>query len=336
MPWPTIREQEEVAVVQIRLLIAFSSSCNSTELNFQCGTSGRCISEKFKCDGENHCPGNEDELECDGKCQNGAVWCKDSQKCLPKWKLCNGVHDCSDGSDEQNCTCNECCGKDRVLCPKTKACIQRVQLCDGFKDCSDGADEENCTTTCNADSIPKSDLVYCADGRPYQKKLACAGRIAVCSSSCDECDNVHAVSCKDEKKCLPKSMACDGRKDCIYGTDEENCHMSGVFSCVVGTFYEKRKFLKQDQICDGVEDCPDGSDEKGCISCRNNALLCSTKQVCIPFYKVCNGVADCEDSSDENNCTCTGLRLITLLSTITNTACFETFHCTSAKNQTDV
>jgi low density lipoprotein-related protein 2 len=58
--------------------------------------------------------------------------------------------DCSDGSDEKNCTL-KCPPESQFQCPKgtpegTPKCIDKVKVCDGHSDCSDNADE---TTLCS-------------------------------------------------------------------------------------------------------------------------------------------------------------------------------------------
>ena len=60
--------------------------------NFLCST---CIAGEFQCEGE---PCKEIE------CAEDEFLCFDAQKCINNENLCDSVMDCSDGSDELNCS----------------------------------------------------------------------------------------------------------------------------------------------------------------------------------------------------------------------------------------
>ncbi|XP_014244352.1 atrial natriuretic peptide-converting enzyme isoform X2 [Cimex lectularius] len=58
-------------------------------------------------------------------------------------RLCDGVPDCPDLSDETSCSH---CEAGSLHCSTSKACIHSYLLCNGKKDCPDGSDERFCLT----------------------------------------------------------------------------------------------------------------------------------------------------------------------------------------------
>ena len=57
---------------------------------------------------------------------------------IPGSLICDGTNNCSDNSDEYNCTSED------HLCPEGYSIPNRLK-CDGIKQCSDGSDEFGCS-----------------------------------------------------------------------------------------------------------------------------------------------------------------------------------------------
>lgn len=56
-------------------------------------------------------------------------------------RLCDGIADCPDLSDEMKCTY---CPADSLYCGRGRACVPKTARCDGKLDCPDGSDERDC------------------------------------------------------------------------------------------------------------------------------------------------------------------------------------------------
>ena len=67
--------------------------------------------------------------------------------------LCDGEHDCVDGTDELNCL--QRCNSTGHFCHTDLTCLNQQQICDGINQCSDGSDEENC-----AEKIPLENQTF--------------------------------------------------------------------------------------------------------------------------------------------------------------------------------
>lgn len=56
-------------------------------------------------------------------------------------RICDGVVDCPDLSDERNCAY---CRDGYMHCGVGRTCIPKIKRCDGKKDCPNGSDEKDC------------------------------------------------------------------------------------------------------------------------------------------------------------------------------------------------
>ncbi|KAG0726660.1 Very low-density lipoprotein receptor [Chionoecetes opilio] len=270
--------------------------CYKTEL--QCN-SGKCIPERWKCDGEPDCDDESDENpeECAKLC-TGEIdrWQCGTGQCVPIAWHCDLEPDCDNGSDEEGCPTGIVCKADEFTCHSVankSNCIPLNWVCDGAKDCDDGSDEVNCNATCTSEQFT------CASGKCISKRWHCDG-----DNDCGENDasdeancpnrtcSINQVACPDAS-CIHKHKICDGFPDCIDGSDEHVACGSG--HC-----------LEKDWICDGEVDCQDGTDEHDCPNntCRGDEYACQGGFPCIRRDWLCDGDADCQEGDDEGQEMC--------------------------------
>ncbi|XP_018361821.1 PREDICTED: uncharacterized protein LOC108760388 [Trachymyrmex cornetzi] len=126
------------------------SKTNDSCIGFLCGD-GKCLDSSAICNMLVECPGAEDEANCT---------CADFLKTqLLYQKICDGIADCWDYSDENNC---DWCEKGQFVCGNSKSCVDTDKVCNGFSDCPGGEDEKKCTALIdNEENIAESriDLV---------------------------------------------------------------------------------------------------------------------------------------------------------------------------------
>lgn len=107
---------DSYCVMQLRTLYCVALSCTAEQ--FKCHNSSLCLDMSLHCDGIPHCSDNSDEINCKCQsshyccrvmlttvglsCQSGSTYCGNGI-CIADSKRCNGVQDCSTGSDEIEC-----------------------------------------------------------------------------------------------------------------------------------------------------------------------------------------------------------------------------------------
>jgi hypothetical protein len=99
---------------------------------------------------------------------------------------------------------------------------------------------------------------------------------------------VPTFACVDDGHEIDVRWLCDGDKDCVDGSDEDDCE---YHECGDG------RLINSVRKCDRFPNCDDRSDELDCdyYLCLDNSMTVTTEQRC-------DGTDDCEDGSDEFNC----------------------------------
>ncbi|XP_003707051.3 uncharacterized protein LOC100882162 isoform X1 [Megachile rotundata] len=108
---------------------------------FQC-RDGKCLPASGRCNMLGECSNSEDEANCT---------CAEFLKAqLLHQKICDGVADCWDYSDEADC---DWCEEGQFVCGNSRFCIDQDKVCNGFTDCPGGEDEKKCAALIEDDAM---------------------------------------------------------------------------------------------------------------------------------------------------------------------------------------
>ena len=144
------------------------------------------------------------------QCRDYEFQCGDTS-CIWAGFVCNGVEDCSDGSDEGilggcNYAAFNYCPEDTPFqCVEDGSCLQETKKCNGILDCPDGSDEgrsQNCTEVIRSincgqvnitNKYPNSNDTYlklwsggfrCNNGQCIDAQYVCDGQPGIVQSLC--------------------------------------------------------------------------------------------------------------------------------------------------------
>lgn len=222
--------------------------------------------------------------------------CKDGTPLDAAW-VCDGIPDCADESDEEDC---ECTDEDDLECAVTASstfhlgagvCAEGAFRCTSGRVCASG----DCVAPLGP-CLPR-DLVCNGEADCYgaEDEAACVG-VARTNPEHEKVGGIETMQCSGGLR-IPEAWRCDGRKDCpLDGLDEVGCGYCGPDQFICPT---SGVCVPSEQVCDGADSIPGCTDEQYCDSCPPTYLVCD---VCVATWQICDGVKDCMDGEDERLC----------------------------------
>ncbi|XP_049539126.1 low-density lipoprotein receptor-related protein 1B [Anopheles darlingi] len=209
---------------------------------FQCNISRRCIPNAWVCDRHLDCGPNDrsDEPEHCNQCPE--FECKNNV-CVPYEFLCDGVNNCGDLSDEQQCDVQ--CGPDEFFC-SPHGCIDK-SLCNPSLNCLNAFNE------CEKLMKPtNSGDGHSANGTQDRPTSALPSE----SELKEACRVDLRIICGSDQRCIQNYNRVCSRMDFAPTTNETVICQHPDRLCRV-----TNQCITVAQLCNGRTDCPDGTDE---------------------------------------------------------------------------
>uniref|UniRef100_A0A8D8WZW3 Basement membrane-specific heparan sulfate proteoglycan core protein n=1 Tax=Cacopsylla melanoneura TaxID=428564 RepID=A0A8D8WZW3_9HEMI len=177
-------------------------------------------------------------------CMPGEIQCQSNYVCLPSDNRCNGIAECSDESDE-----NEC--------PKIET---STTMMDPVNEDSPPAFPDDDTTSSTSKSIIE-ERIFRVDHNGDDSEPTDTG--------CEQ-----FVTCADSDIQICITQQCDRIADCPKGDDEENCPYKK--DCTKDEFMcDVTRCIPKSNVCNNEPDCQDYTDEQNCVQTAPGKILLS-------------------------------------------------------------
>ena len=244
--------------------------------------------QRSECNGDSYCL--TDECNCNLR-DRSVFYCPDNSGCISVQNLCDGIHDCKDGSDE--CLCEDFIQLKCSQLAFRSYCMSEEAFCLAVRDTKHSSQNFRLLSCAREHGLN----VKCKHVMKRRKSLK-TNPIARCFFE-NHLAAMQSVYMDDiEPFCLSNCSVYYGDED--WGKFCGNIFQGGLGSSAF-TFSCKHKMVFLDKICDGKIDCTNGTDEAGCpgkFHCSENSNF-----EWVSLEKQCDNVKDCSNGADEcQNC----------------------------------